>query len=275
MKILTKLPLACAVVALVVGSSCVPNRKVTYLQYENELKEPESIVTDSLVRMYEAGEWGYLLQPNDLLSIKVASMTPEEYNPLFLADRYMVTGGAGGAGGDRQSLLNGYRIDPAGNLTLPVIGTIQASGLTLRTLEDTINSLMEKELEDPVTKVNIINFKFSVIGEVNSQNTIFSSDNALTLLQAVSMAGGASEFGDISRVKVVRWMGEEHYVFYVNLLDETFLSSEFYFIQPNDVIIITPLKARSYLKYVSPNLGIVAATISLLLSIITLVAVFQ
>ena len=80
------------------------------------------------------------------------------------------------------------------------------------------------------------------------------------------MAGGPSEFGDISRVKVVRWIGEEHYVFYVNLLDETFLSSEFYFIQPNDVVVISPLKARSYLKYVSPNLGIIAASISLVTS---------
>ena len=262
----------CAVIGLMVASSCVPNRKVTYLQYENELKEPESIVTDSLIRMYEAGDWGYLLQPNDLLSITIASQTPEEYNPLYLADRYMVSG-AMGATQHNQSM--GYRIDPDGNLHLPVIGTIHALGMTIKTLEDSINHRFQSELEDPVTKVSIINFKFSVIGEVNIQNTIFSSDNALTLLQAVSMAGGASEFGDISRVKVVRWIGEEHYVFYVNLLDESFLSSEFYFIQPNDVIVISPLKARSYLKYVSPNLGIIAATVSLLLSIITLVAVFQ
>ena len=99
MRTLVKLPAICAVIGLMVASSCVPNRKVTYLQYENELKEPESIVTDSLVRMYEAGEWGYLLQPNDLLSITVSSQTPEEYNPLYLADRYMVAGGAGGVGG--------------------------------------------------------------------------------------------------------------------------------------------------------------------------------
>ena len=131
------------------------------------------------------------------------------------------------------------------------------------------------ELENPVTKVNISNFKFSVIGEVYSQSTLYSSDNTLSLIQALSMAGGPSEFGDISRVKVVRWIGEEHYIFYVNLLDESFLSSEFYFIQPNDVIVIMPLKVRSYLKYVNPNLGIITSSISLLLSVVTLFAVFR
>jgi len=262
----------CAVIGLMVASSCVPNRKVTYLQYENELKEPESIVTDSLVRMYEAGEWGYLLQPNDLMSILVASQTPEEYNPLYLADRYMVSGALGAS---QQNRSMGYRIDPAGNLHLPVIGTIHASGLTIKRLEDSINYRFQSELEDPVTKINILNYKFSVIGEVASQNTLFSDDNSLTLIQGLSMAGGASEFGDISRVKVVRWIGTENYVFYVNLLDESFLSSEFYFIQPNDVIVVSPLKSRSYLKYVGSNLGIITASVSLLLSIVTLIAVFQ
>ncbi len=272
MRQLSRIPALGVVLGVLIATSCVSNKKVTYLQYEDELDQPESILTDSLVRMYEAGDWGYQLQPNDLLSITVSSQTPEEFNPLYLADRYMVSGAVSGS---QQGQAVGYRLDPSGILHLPVVGAVNASGMTLKILENTINNRLQTELEDPVTKVNILNFKFSVLGEVGTQNTLFSDDNSLTMLQAVSMAGGVSEFGDISRIKVVRWIGEEHYVYYVNLLDESFLSSEFYFIQPNDVIIVSPLKARSYLKYVNPNLGIITSSISLLLSIVTLFAIFN
>jgi polysaccharide export outer membrane protein len=84
------------------------------------------------------------------------------------------------------------------------------------------------------------------------------------------MAGGPSEFGDLSRVKVIRHLRGETYVFYVNLLTEDFLSSSFYFVQPDDVIVVTPLKQRSYLKYMSPNLSILTASVSLMVALVTL-----
>jgi polysaccharide export outer membrane protein len=114
------------------------------------------------------------------------------------------------------------------------------------------------------------NFKFTVLGEVKGDATISSGDKNLTLLQAVGMAGGASEFADLSRVKVLRHSGQETFVFYVSLLNEEFLSSPFYFVQPGDVIVVTPLKERSYLKYLSPNLSVLTSSVSLLIGIVTL-----
>jgi len=252
--------------------SCVPNRKIAYLQYGSELNAPEKLPVDSVMRSYETGAFQYRLQPDDLVDIKISSTTPQEYNPFSLADRYISLGGTAGAGAG-QSLVTGYRIDPGGNLNLPVIGTLHASGLTIFQLQDSISLLAGKELENPVTKVNLINFRFSVIGEVNTEGMMNTTDQTLTLLQAMAMAGGVSEFGDLSRVKVIRKIDDKSLVFYVNLLDESFLASDFYFVQPNDVIVVSPMKNRLLVKNVPQTLGIVATTLSLLLTVLTLISV--
>jgi polysaccharide biosynthesis/export protein len=259
------------------ASSCVSNRQITYLQYEDELTKMSTTVTDSVMRVYETGELHYTLQPNDILSIRISTTTPEEYNPFAEADPMMSSGGSrgnigsmGGSGGVGQY---GYKIDPWGYLNLPVIGQLKARGLTIEQLEDTIDSLAAEQLEDPIAKVNLLNFKYSVLGEVGGDGVYTSSENNLTMMQAIASAGGPDEFGDISKVKVIRKIGNESYVFYVNLLEEKFITSEFYYVFPNDMIIVPPLKSRIYFNYISPNISIITSVISFATSMLAIFAI--
>ena len=254
-------------------AACVPNKKVAYLQYKNEYDEPETIVKDSLLRSYETGESGYKLQAGDLLDIKISTMTPLEFNPFKDADANLIPGINSTTSGAYGQKI-GYYIESDGLVNLPILGKIRLQGYGISQAEDTIESYVRKYLEKPVVKIRFLNFKFSVLGEVKEEKTLISDDNYLTMLQAVALAGGPSEFGDMSRVKVLRRFGNQTSVFYINLLDEKYLSSPFYYVQPNDVIAVSPLKQRSYLKYVSPNLAIFTATTSLLISILTLFTVF-
>jgi polysaccharide biosynthesis/export protein len=258
-------------IATAAFASCVPNKKVAYLQYKNEYDEPETIVKDSLVRKYETGQFAYKLQPGDLLDIKISTLTPKEFNPFNDADPSLMSGYQMQTGSVTGESTIGYYITQDGILTLPLLGSSKVSGLTLSQAEDTLRLRVMKYLEKPVVRVRVQNYRFTVIGEVKTEATLLTYDNSLTLLQAIGKAGGASEYGDLSRVKVVRRFDNETYVFYVNLLNEEFLSSPFYFVQPNDVITVTPVRQRSYLKYVSPNLAIFTATTSLLISIFTLI----
>jgi len=251
--------------------ACVPNRKVAYLQYKNEYNEPETIVKDSLIRKYETGQFAYKLQPGDLLDIKISTLTPKEFNPFNDADPSLISGQQIQAGSSTGESTIGYYVNPDGILTLPLLGSLKVGGLTLIQTEDSLQTRVLKYLEKPVVRVRIQNYRVTVLGEVKAEATILAYDNSTTMLQAIGKAGGVSEFGDLSRVKVIRRFDKETYVFYVNLLNEEFLSSPFYFVQPNDVITVTPVKQRSYLKYVSPNLAIFTATTSLLISIFTLI----
>lgn len=263
-----------AVILLLSVNACVPNKKIAYLQYEEEYNQPESITGDSLVRSYEAGQLSYLLQPGDLLDIKISTLTPISLNPFADADRNLVPGQGytpQNNNPEQQVQPQGYYVNSSGILDLPIIGATEVGGRTLSEAEMLLAGKVKQYLDDPVVRVKILNFRFTVLGEVDREATLVIGDNALSLLQAVGMAGGPSEYGDLSRVKVIRRYGSENHVFYVNLLSEEFLSSPFYFVQPNDIIVVTPLKQRAYLKYLSPNLSLMTASASLLVAIVTLV----
>jgi polysaccharide biosynthesis/export protein len=253
---------------LLVSSSCITNRDVAYLQYDNEYRRQGRIEKNAIVRQYNRGTSGFRLQPGDLLDIKISTLTPSAFNPLLDADPLLVSG-------QRLSQMSGqaqpdgYLIDPDGFLNLPLIGKTEVAGLTTREAEKAIAKSVEEFLDDPVVRVKLLNFRFTVLGEVNSEATLVSTDEHFTMLQAIGMAGGVSEFGDRSRVKVIRRNGDEAIVFYVNLLSEEFLAGNFYFVQPNDVIVVTPLKQRSYLRYVAPNLSILTSSLSLIIGIVT------
>jgi len=265
-----------AVLLLVfLGNSCVSNRQITFLQYEDELVSPEKILSDSIIRRYETGELRYKLQPDDILSIRIASTTPDEYNPFSLADPYLASGGMQGNISSQGAVgIMGYRVDPFGYLTLPILGKVEASGYSIEELEDIIDSLASYQLETPVSKINLLNFKYTVLGEVMGEGVQVSEENYMTMLQALASAGGPDEFGDLEHVKVIRKVGNETYVFYVNLLDESFLTSDFYYVFPNDIIIVPPLKSRIYFKYITSNIAIVSSVMSFAASVVALLVVF-
>jgi polysaccharide export outer membrane protein len=252
--------------------SCIPNRKIAYLQHGEEYREPETIVKDTLVRKYDNGDFEYRLRTGDLLDVKISPMTPLVDNPFADADRNLIPGQQYTQTYDpnRNVQPTGYYLERDGYVNLPIIGNIKLEGYTIEQAEDTLETYVARYLENPVVRLKLQNFKFSVIGEVQNDATITSGDLYITMLQAIGMAGGVSEFGDLSRIKVIRHYGTESYVFYVNLLSEEFLTSPFYFVHPDDVIVVTPLKPRPYLKYAAPNLTILTSTVSLLIGVITL-----
>jgi polysaccharide biosynthesis/export protein len=105
---------------------------------------------------------------------------------------------------------------------------------------------------------------------VTGEKTVISSTTRLTMMEAIGQAGGLGELADRSRVKVVRQNGDRAEIFYVNLLEEDYLESPYYYVQQNDVIIVPPLKQRTFRQYFTSNLAIVTTTISFVLLIYTL-----
>lgn len=253
-------------------SSCVPNRKITMLQSSRPGDKPELNANRLSSWSYETGVSAYLLNVNDLLDVKISTLTPTLYNPFNDADRTIVPGVVYGQSGALVQ-SQGYYIDPDGFLELPILGRVHVGGLTIEQAQDTIANVVKKYLEKPVVRLKLLNFRVSILGEVSSEGTYMAGDNTLTLLQALAMAGGADEFGDLSKVKIVRQSGDKTFVFYANLLTEDYLKSPYFFLEPNDVIVVPPLKQRSLLKYMSPNISLLATTVSLVVSILAILSI--
>lgn len=264
---MTRIWLILGALVLLLGA-CVPNRKIVYLQ-KDDLKHRNEIPKDTILRSHTLKIREYRIQPLDVLSINFETLSKENDAFDFLSKLNTNAGNSGGGGGS-SAMLNGILVDTKGDIDYPVLGRIKVGGLTLFQAKDSIQKKASQFLPDVVVRVRMLNFRYTLLGEVNGEGTITSNNTRLTMMEAIGLGGGLSELADRSHVKVLRQSGDSTKVFYVNLLKEDYVESPYYFVQQNDVIIVPPLKQRPFRRYFTNNLGIITTTISFLVLIVTL-----
>jgi len=237
-------------------TSCVPNRKVTLLQ-KGDIAQAD-LPTDSVVRTYQPDSFTYRIQPNDILYVRFESITDEKYD--FLSDRTVAQGGM-----NVNPLMVGELVDHNGEIPFPVLGKVKVSGLTVFEIQEKLQALANQYLDSPVVKVRLINFRITVLGEVAKEGTVVLSNHQVTMLEAIAQAGGLGELADRSNIKLLRQRDGKTEVIYLDLLDEDFVNSPYYYANQNDVLIVPALKQRPFRKYFGPNLALVVSSLSLLL----------
>ena len=253
------------IIVAILGASCVPAKKLVYLQHEDELKHRKEIPKDSILRTHNLDVKEYRIQPLDMLSINFESITDEEYD--FFSK---VTPQQRAGGGANNLLLNGILVDLEGNVEYPVVGKIQVGGLTIFQAQLKLQEVANKFLNDAVVRIRLLNFRFTVLGEVNGEKVVVSPNTRVTMMEAIGLTGGFTELADRSHIKILRQQGSNTEVFYVNLLEEQYIESPYYFVQQNDVIIVPPLRQRTFKKYFSQNVGLVTSTVSAALFLVAI-----
>jgi polysaccharide biosynthesis/export protein len=243
-----------AVCALGMLVSCVPNRKYVYLQKEDVNKK--DLPKDNALRSYTTEPFDYKIQPNDALYVRFESLTAEEYD--FLAQ-------ATGGGGNNAFVINSNLVDANGDIRFPQIGKVHVAGLTVFQIQDTLQALADESLDSPSVRVRLVNFRFTLLGEVNVEGTVTTFNNRVTLPEAIGLAGGIGELADRANVKIIRQNGDKTEVGYVNLLSEDLMKSPYYYINQSDVIVVPALKQRPFRRYFGPNLALVISSVSVLL----------
>ncbi len=251
---------------LLVMNACVPARKLVYLQNEDELAKRKEIPKDSVLRKHTLDVREYRIQPLDLLSISFETLGDENDKFDFLSKISSQARGSSLA----AASLSGILVNKEGEVEYAVLGKVKVAGLTPFEAQDTIRAFASRYLDDVVVRVRLLNFRFTVLGEVNGEKTIVSPNTRLTMMEAIGLSGGLGELADRSAVKVIRQNGGETEIYYVDLLKEQFLESPYYYVQQNDVIIVPPLKQRTFRKYFSGNIGILTASISFAVFVITI-----
>lgn len=250
---------------LLFAASCVTNKKFTLLQ-RNDLHQQNP--TDSIVRVYNVVSYEYKLQSEDIVYVKFESLTPKDYdflnqNPMMQGGNFNLQMGGG--------LIMGELIDQQGEIPFPFLGKIKVGGLSIFEAQDKLQKIAEQYLDKPVVKVRLLNFRFTVLGEVLREGTVTLMNNRVTVLEALGQSGGMTDLADRSNVKLIRQENGETRIQYINLLDEDFINSPYYYIHQNDVLIVPPLRQRPYRKYFSQNLSLVISSLSLLLIAVNLI----
>lgn len=250
---------------LVFLTSCVPNRKIIYLQKEPGY-ETRPHPKDSVLRHYDLEAFEYKIQTNDIISVRYQSLTDQEFDYSSQGQ----TNAAGASAGIGSALLRGDLVDDQGEIPMMVVGKVKVAGLTLFQVQDTLQKIANRFLESTIVKVRLLNYRATVLGEVNGEGTITFSNNRVTMMEAIGMAGGLGELADRSNIKVIRQVNSKTEVYYVDLLKENFMKSPFYYVHQNDIIIVPPLRQRPFRKYFSQNITLFLSGVSVLLLLISL-----
>lgn len=187
----------------------------------------------------------YKIQQGDILYITLKAMTPDGTINDFLTNARSNTG-VGIQQGESGGYLYGYDVNSEGNVVLPVIGNIGVRGLTLEETRKLIQDSADKVFKDATAECKLLSFKFTVIGEVKVPGTYINYNNYLTIFEAVGRAGGVNDFGRRDKILIIRPISGGIKTYSLNLQDKDILSSEAYFLLPNDVIIVEPLKHKIF-----------------------------
>jgi len=186
------------------------------------------------------------IQKNDLLSIQVysASTKPEISDAIYNLPSMQAQGQGSSSGG---SSSGGFLVDVNGNIEYPRLGLLQAEGLTKLQLADVIKrKINEKDsvLTNPSVIIRFQNLKVTVMGEVNKQGPISVPGERVTILEAIGLAGGTTDFGLKNSVKVMRETDGKRETGLVDLSSEKLFESPYYNLMQNDVVVVDPTKRK-------------------------------
>ena len=211
--------------------SCTSADKLAYL---NNLPETEE------TQYFPMEVPDYRVQPRDILYITVKALStdgtirdmlqgPQAYNQsAYIRD-------------ESSQYLIGFTVGMDGKIRLPVIGDIAVADMTVDEIRELLAVKAEEQFNNTYVECKLISFKYTVLGEVKMPGTYINYNNYLTVLEAIGRAGGVGDYGRRDRVLVVRPTEEGSQTYRINLQDKNLLSSEAYFLLPNDVVIIQPV----------------------------------
>jgi polysaccharide export outer membrane protein len=245
--------------------SCVSNKKYIYLQDKGGLK------TDSAgANVFNTQKFSYKLQEGDILYISLTS-EDDRLNRIFVpggGNGQMVQQGQGVSGTAMYYL--GFTIDTKGEVEFPFLGKIFVKGLNIEEAKFQIEKQLKIYFKEFFLQVKLAEFKFSILGYVNRPGQYFFQQNKVTLLEAISQAGDLTNLANRYEVHLYRQYDNGVQLHKIDLTDRNLITSPFWYIQPNDIVYVVPLKTRTLgdLSSVQSTLGVVAPILSSLLLVI-------
>ncbi|MEX2592067.1 MAG: polysaccharide biosynthesis/export family protein [Anditalea sp.] len=207
------------------------------------------------------------IQTDDLLRITVTSLSPES-NLLFNAG-VLNSGGENSMNDEMQNLNAGYLIDKNGEINFPVLGMVKLGGLTKPEAIEEMSHRLSEYVKDPIVNIRFVNFKITVIGEVNMPSTFTVPTEKINVLEALGLAGDLTPFGKRENVLIIREKNGVRSATRFNLNKKDILSSPYYYLQQNDIIYVEPDQIKAIQASTNQrSLTVLGLTSSLVISIL-------
>lgn len=219
----------------------------------------------------EGGKYEITIIPDDELVITVTSLTPEATAP-YNTPLTAISNRSKKQEVAQQQSLQTYVVDQNGFITMPIIGKIKAQGLTTAQLCEQITAKVAKNVIDPYVRVQLLNYRVNVLGEVKTPGAITVVKERYSILDAIAEAGDLTPYGRRENVLLIREENGQRVYHRLNLNDANLLSSPYFYLRQNDVVYVEPnqvLKSNS--RYSQDN-GYKLSVISTIVSAASVIA---
>lgn len=234
MRILKFLTIIVFIISL---GSCIPTKRLSYLQ-ENENR------IDSIIPIYKSQE-PYRLQINDLLSIRIKAFDQDRvsmFNPI--GDQANVN-----ANTEERLYFDGFVVDIHGNINIPTLGEVQVLGLTVEEIKAEIERLLLKDFlkeeANLFVTIKLAGIRYTINGEIGRSGSNIIYRDKVTIMEAIGNSGDIPITGDKKDVIIIRQYPLGQKVHHIDLTSIDAMKSPYFYIQPNDQIIINPLPQKS------------------------------
>jgi len=227
-------------------TSCVDQKQIAYFQ--KGINQSDTIAV--------AKAFVPKIQPGDILAVPIGSLNPlasSFFNPFSttpVTNDNSPNGTAAAAGSSAtapslvQSTAPGLLVDAAGNIELPLIGSVQVVGLTTTEAKELIKNKLKVYLKEPTVNVRFLNYKISVLGEVLHPSVYVIPNESITLPEALGLAGDMTIYGKRDNVLIIRDENGKKEFGRVDLTTRDVYTSPFYYLHANDVVYVEPSKGR-------------------------------
>lgn len=221
--------------AILALTSCVSTKQMSYLQEYDE--EVDSIIQVQRLRK------PYRIQTGDLLSIRVKALDQELvgiFNPVGSENPNATT--------EEAVYFDGFTVDDHGNIRVPTMGEINVLGFTEKEVREKIEKkLLEeyfKEEANIFVTVKLAGIRYTTLGEIGQGSQVIYKEQ-VTIMEAIANAGGITDYGDRENVQIIRQYPQGEEVHEIDVTNIDALSSPYYYIQPNDMIVVNPLPQKA------------------------------
>ena len=225
------------VVLTMMFASCVPQKKMIYL------KDAQMAAENISQEYVNERSLNYKLQPGDNLYIRVLNTIDERSASAFTGDystsrNYMSS--------DASIYLQSYTLDEEGCIEMPLTGKIELKNLTIDEAKAKLQTELDKYVNQTTLIVKLSNFNLTVLGEVTRPGMYKVYQSQINLFEAISMAGNMTNFAKNSEVRIIRQTDNGSEIVTVDMGQADILASPYYYLKPNDIIYVEPLKIKQW-----------------------------
>jgi len=246
-------------------TSCVSQKKIKYLQRKDK---------EDTNSYFEANKTlDYKIQPKDNLYIRITS-PDEKTNMLFNANSGATTMTSGGGQQEAGIYLSSYSVSDEGYIEFPILGKIFIKELTVEQTKNLLQQLADEYIKDVVVIVKMVNFRVTILGEARVPGVLLIYQNKINIFEALAMAGDLGDFANRNKVILVRQVKGGSKTYYLDLTSNKLLSSDLYYLAPNDIVYISPLRAKQF-GFATFPYAMVFSSITLILTLITFFKIYN